>query len=92
MNGVTNALLSQDKYQWNWIRSEDATYKLLDEKTPLSFTGDLYCSLLINRVDYVGNNKPNSGFIESGILLYMKNHSLIKKELKKSGLNPRKMS
>ena len=59
MNGVTNAPLSQDKYQWNWIRSEDATYKLLDEKTPLSFTGDLYRSLEINRVGYVGNNKPS---------------------------------
>lgn len=43
MNGLTNALLSQDKNQWNWIRSEDATYKLLDEKTLLSFTGDLHC-------------------------------------------------
>ena len=39
------------------IRSEDATYKLLDEKTPLSFTGDLYGSLPINCVDYVG--KPS---------------------------------
>jgi len=57
MNGLTNAPLSQDKNQWNWIRSEDATYKLLDEKTPLSFTGDLYGSLPINCVDYVG--KPS---------------------------------
>jgi len=57
MNGLTNAPLSQDKNQWNWIRSEDATYKLLDENTPLSFTGDLYGSLPINCVDYVG--KPS---------------------------------
>jgi len=57
MNGLTNAPLSQDKNQWNWIRSEDATYKLLDEKTPLSFTGDLYGSLPMNCVDYVG--KPS---------------------------------
>ena len=55
MNGLTNALLSQDKNQWNWICSEDATYKLLDEKTLLSFTGFLYGYFYDYCVDYVGD-------------------------------------